>query len=122
MEPEFTLFNVNMRRLIENLYTLHDYSKVVIISHSFGSAVFRQFLSTQTQEWKDKHIHSWISVSGAFAGSVKAVHANTFGYCGKDWLPVKGKRLVASLMSTFPSALYIQRSKSYFGVKTVYQL
>ena len=120
MDPEFSLFKAEMKKLIERQYNLHGEKKVVVISHSFAGPLFRMFLSTQTQEWKDKYIKSWLSINGAFAGSVKAVHAITTGHVGYDWLPIQGKRFISSIMATFPASIKLQSSIAYFGLDRVY--
>lgn len=37
------------------------------------------FLSQQSQDWKDKHINVMISLSGAWAGSAKAIKVYAIG-------------------------------------------
>ena len=49
--------------------------KVVIITHSLGSKWLLHILNTSTQEWKDKHIKSWIPISPVYNGSAKILKA-----------------------------------------------
>jgi lysophospholipase-3 len=56
---------------------------VAAVSLSMGGPYFLGFLNQQTQAWKDKYIHSFISFDGAFGGSASATSAliSTSGMC-----------------------------------------
>lgn len=51
------------------------------MSLSMGSPYFLAFLNQQTQPWKDKFIHSFISLDGAFGGSTSSVNSLISDFC-----------------------------------------
>lgn len=61
-----------LRRLIEETYALNNNTPVAAVSLSMGGPYFLGFLNQQTQGWKDKFLHSFISLDGAFGGSPSA--------------------------------------------------
>jgi lysophospholipase-3 len=48
-------------------------NKAIIIGHDLGSVISNYFLVGRKQEWKDKYIKSFITVSGTFGGCPKAI-------------------------------------------------
>lgn len=105
-----------LKSTIEKSYKENHNKKVVLISHSMGSALINWFLSEKDQHWKDTYIAGWISLNGAFAGSIKAFMSRTFGH--SDLLINKyllGFKNIANLLATFPSFRYLLPSKAYFG-------
>lgn len=69
----------NLHLLIEKTYYDNGNQSIMLISHSMGAPYSLYFLKRQTQEWKDKFIRAWITISGVFGGSVKAVLAYISG-------------------------------------------
>lgn len=63
----------NVKRLVEETYEKNSKKKVIFIVHSMGGPMTNLFLQRQSQAWKDKYVQSMISLSGAFAGSVKTL-------------------------------------------------
>lgn len=72
-------FFTNLTTLIENTYVKNGNTKVVVIAHSMGGPLTLVFLRQKTQAWKDKYIKALISLSGAYAGSVKALKVFAVG-------------------------------------------
>ena len=64
-----TVFIDRMRATIESAYEQHQ-QQVFIIAHSTGGGESLYFLQSQPQQWKDKFIAGFISLSGNFAGEV----------------------------------------------------
>jgi len=62
----------SMSNLIENACKNQDH-KAIIIGHDLGSVIANNFLVGSVQEWKDTFIKNFISISGAFGGSPKAI-------------------------------------------------
>ncbi len=58
------------------MYEDNGNSKVTIVVHSMGGLVSHHFLTGYSgvdQAWKDKHIHAWVPLSGAWSGGVEAL-------------------------------------------------
>ncbi|XP_023023539.2 lysosomal phospholipase A and acyltransferase [Leptinotarsa decemlineata] len=72
-------FFINLKTLIETTYTQHNNTPIVLVSHSMGSIMTLVFLNSQSQWWKDKYIRSFISLSGVWGGSVKALKVYAIG-------------------------------------------
>lgn len=70
---ESELYFDRLKKLIEDTYKASNSSKVVLISHSLGGLTTSTFLNTLSEEWKDKHIHAWVSAAGVFGGAIKEV-------------------------------------------------
>ena len=47
--------------------------------HSMGGPMMMYFLKHQSQQWKEVHIHSVISLAGAWGGSIKALKVYAAG-------------------------------------------
>lgn len=69
----------NLKMLIEETYVKNENKKVIIVVHSFGGPVSLAFLRRQNQKWKDKYIKYLISLSGAWAGAIKAIESFVAG-------------------------------------------
>jgi len=70
---------IRLKQLIEETYHANNNQKVLLTSHSMGTPYTLYFLRNQTQEWKDTYLEAWVSISGVFAGSVKAILAYISG-------------------------------------------
>lgn len=76
----FTRLKMHIEAAVQN-----NDKKTVIVSHSMGSQVFFYFMKWVAMEgrgfgnggkdWIDKHIHTWINVSGSMLGTPKTVAA-----------------------------------------------
>lgn len=79
---------------------------VACVSLSMGGPYFLAFLNQQTQEWKDKYIHTYTSMDGAFGGSASATTflVSTAGTqarcrtCLPPLMPSTGGRLLGSIL------------------------
>lgn len=68
-----------LKSLIEETYILNNKQSVIIIAHSMGAPLFLIFLHSQEQAWKDKYIKSFVTLAGAWGGSVKAIKVFAIG-------------------------------------------
>ena len=62
-----------MKTLVEDMYQQNSKQKVTIVTHSLGGPVTLYFLTSYSgvnQQWKDKYINAWVTLSGAWSGSV----------------------------------------------------
>lgn len=73
-----------MKNSIEQVVEKNGGKGIVAVSISAGGPFLALFLNQLDQEWKDKNVHSWVSVSPALSGSVIApmqfisLHHNSF--------------------------------------------
>ncbi|VDD96086.1 unnamed protein product [Enterobius vermicularis] len=75
---ELTNYYEALRKLIERTYRYNGNKRVVVIGHSMGNPVL--FYLNRTLAWKDKFIHSHISISGAWGGSMQIFRLFASGY------------------------------------------
>ena len=70
------LFNYiqSLKSLVERSVHING-KKAVLVSHSLGSSLANYFLVKQPKEWKDRYINSFVTFSGAFGGSPKALRS-----------------------------------------------
>ena len=59
-------------------------NKVTLVAHSMGGPVSLYFLNTDngivTQQWKDKYLHAYITLSGDWAGSLLSIREAVSGF------------------------------------------
>ncbi|ELT91848.1 hypothetical protein CAPTEDRAFT_153574 [Capitella teleta] len=72
-------FIADLKTLIEDTYALNNNTAVVLIGHSMGNPYILCLLYKQSQQWKDKYIRSFISVSAPWGGSVKPLRLMASG-------------------------------------------
>ncbi|CAM1298514.1 PLA2G15 (predicted) [Pycnogonum litorale] len=101
-----------LKMMIENAYNEQGQLKVVLVGHSFGTMNLLYFLNRQTQEWKDKYIKTFISISGPFAGSVKAVKTVMSG--DDLGIPIENPLNWKEVERTFPSMAFFLPSTKYW--------
>lgn len=73
------MFLKNLTKIVEKVYHLNDNRKVLVLGHSMGSTFIYYWLMQQSLAWKDKYIDSFVSISGPYLGSVKAIKAVVSG-------------------------------------------
>jgi lysophospholipase-3 len=77
---ELDEFYQNFTKLIEDTYYVNNGTPVMIIAHSMGNPVTLYFLNNYvTQQWKDKYIRIFVSLSGVWGGAVKTL--SNYFYC-----------------------------------------
>ena len=67
-----------LKSLTEEMYRRNGRTKVTLVVHSMGGPVSLHFLTSFSginQAWKDKHIHAYVPISGAWAGATGAVQS-----------------------------------------------
>lgn len=69
----------NLKKLVEDTYVQNNNQKVIFIVHSMGGPMSVLFFQMMKESWKDKYIRSVVSLSGAFAGSIKALKVFVMG-------------------------------------------
>lgn len=69
---DFQTYSMNMSKLIEKHCSLQG-QQATIIGHDLGSVIANCFLVDAVPEWKKKYIKSFVSISGTFGGTPKAL-------------------------------------------------
>ncbi|CAD5207352.1 unnamed protein product [Bursaphelenchus okinawaensis] len=79
--PELTDYYISLKTLIETTYLYNDKRRIIILAHSMGNPVMNFFYHNfVNQAWKDKYIHSHISLAGAWGGAMQIVKLYASGY------------------------------------------
>ena len=102
-----------LQKLIDDTYMRNNNTPVTLVTHSMGGPITHYFLSHFVpQEWKVSRIKQFISLSGVFGGSVKALKALVSGeaelakhFVSSQSLRELGRSL-PSLVWLIPSSLW----------------
>ena len=62
-----------LKGLVEAVYTLNNYRKVILIGHSNGGPTLYAFLSSLESSWKDSYVAGIIPLSGNFLGTMNVI-------------------------------------------------
>ena len=110
-------FNRKMKTLVEFTYEQNDNQRVTITSHSFGGFHALYFLQTRSQEWKDKYIKKFITISTPWLGTVSSIAGLTYGYPFPGAYKDFQSKLV-SLAKSFQSAyFFLPNEKAFAGLE-----
>ena len=72
-------YYTKLKSLIESTFEINRKKKILLVSQSMGCPYTLIFLKRQSQEWIDKYIASWITISGPWGGAVKSLRAYISG-------------------------------------------
>ena len=96
-----------LKALVEEAYEKSGNQKVVFASISYGGPVGQNFLTEFVdQNWKDKYVDSWISLSGVFNGAPMVVRQLITGMeaYGIKWVDVE---LLRDSMRSWPALAWL---------------
>ena len=75
----------DLKRLIQDMYEENGNTKVTMLGHSLGAPVSLHFLTAVVdQAWKDKYIHAYATIGGAWAGATKSLNMIITGLTSFD--------------------------------------
>ncbi len=108
----------NVQSLVEETYIENGNQKVTLVAHSMGGLVSHHFLTSYSginQEWKDKYIHAWVPLSGAWSGGVQTLARVIYGGdFDNDLLSYVINGFLVPILRTFPSIPWLTPRESVF--------
>ena len=117
-----------MQGVIEQMYEQNNQTKVTIVVHSMGGPVSLYFLNNVVdQAWKDKYIHAYIPLSGAWDGGAAMIEAlvSGVGVHNPRGNIIISKRLwtnLRNLMRTFQGTFWLLPSSDSLGSRVIAQV
>ena len=109
-----------LKKLIETTFAENKNKRILLVSQSMGCPYSLLFLYRQTQEWKNKYIASWITISGPWGGAVKSLRAyisgDPFGVPPLLDSPV----LMRAAQRTYTSLAFIRPAEGFWGPDEVH--
>eukprot|EP00771_Trimastix_marina_P004204 gnl/Trimastix_PCT/950.p1 GENE.gnl/Trimastix_PCT/950~~gnl/Trimastix_PCT/950.p1 ORF type:complete len:420 (+),score=111.27 gnl/Trimastix_PCT/950:43-1302(+) len=94
-----------LERLVETAYEKGGHRRVHLAGHSLGAPFIQNFLATRDAAWKAKHVATFISLNGAFGGSIYATSLAVTGtIAGISWAP---KAALRDITRSVPSVLWM---------------
>ena len=76
-----------LQALVEEMYISSGGKRVSLVVHSMGGPLTLHFLNQLvTEEWKDKYIHAFIPIAGAWSGGNTALQSLVSGLSAPDML------------------------------------
>ncbi|XP_019876595.2 phospholipase A2 group XV isoform X2 [Aethina tumida] len=105
-------FFVNLKKLIEDTYSMNGNTPVILLAHSMGGLMSLHFLNQQTQKWKDQYIKSLVTLSAVWGGSMKAIKVYAIGDDLGSY--VLRESVLRAEQITSPSLSWLLPSKLYW--------
>ena len=93
---------VQLKTLIEET-SFRQKSRVILMTFCYGGTVSLYFLHRQSQEWKDKYIHNFVSIGAPYGGSMKPISGYTDGTEDLDRFPVLYRKRMIKSIATIPT-------------------
>ncbi|XP_069697972.1 lysosomal phospholipase A and acyltransferase-like isoform X2 [Periplaneta americana] len=103
---------VQLKNLIEETYRINGNKPVALLAHSMGGSMALHLLHGQSKQWKEKYIHSLISLSGVWGGAVKAMKAIATGE--NFGISALNETLLREIERSLPSTVWLMPSSSFW--------
>ncbi|XP_067651149.1 lysosomal phospholipase A and acyltransferase-like isoform X2 [Haliotis asinina] len=114
---EFGPFYNNLTNLIEDTFVRNNNTKVVLLAHSMGNPTTLYYLNHRPQVWKDKYIHSFITISGVWGGAVKPLRLFSAG--DNLNVPFVEGINVREEQRSMPSSAFLMPSENFWSANEV---
>lgn len=80
----------NLTALVEDTFKRNNKKKVIFVCHSMGSPLTLYFLNHKPEWWKEKYVRAFVTLSGVWAGTARAVKVFAEGdNLGSHWVSSK---------------------------------
>ena len=108
----------NVKQLIEEMYAESHNTKVTLVVHSMGGPITLYFLNNVVdQAWKDKYIHAFVPLAGAWSGGNKALQAVISGLGVSDILTDSNQLLLSGLLDDVKKDRSVRNGKRFRGLQ-----
>lgn len=108
---------IDLKALVEDTYTLNSKTPVTFICHSMGCPMSLLFFHAQDQEWKDKYVARFITLSAPWGGLVKGL--KVFAVGDDIGVPVLPAKVLRKAQITMPSLAWLLPSPNYWSENEV---
>ena len=99
-------YYANLKKLIETTYETNSKRRVVLLAHSMGSPNTLFFLTKfVNQTWKDKHIRTYITISGVWHGAGNSMKSIVSG--NNDQIFFEKDIWTREIQRSFPSNAWL---------------
>lgn len=70
----------SLTQLVEETYEMNNQTRIMLVAHSMGNPVSLYWMNNYvTQEWKDKYIRYFVSLSPPWGGAIKPLRLMASG-------------------------------------------
>lgn len=112
---EMERYILSIRKMIEESVTKNG-KKAIVLGHGLGSVICNYFLVQMEKEWKDKYIDCFVSFSGSFGGSPKALRTML---SGMNLFERFERDIVTKTIRNFTGLQWLLPSPHVYGNKTL---
>jgi len=115
---ELDVFYQNLTKLVEETYEMNNQTKIMLVAHSMGNPISLYWMNHYVnQEWKDKYLRYFVSLSPPWGGAVKPLRLMASGD-NIDILVVR-PITVRPYQRSAPSTAYLMPSYNFWGPEEV---
>lgn len=108
----------SLTQLVEETYEMNNQTRIMLVAHSMGNPVSLYWMNNYvTQEWKDKYIRYFVSLSPPWGGAIKPLRLMASG----DNIDVIIVRPLAArpYQRSAPSTAFLMPSYNFWGADEV---
>ena len=103
-----------LKTLIEETFAMNENMPVVLVCHSLGCPYSSIFLQKQPQDWKDKYLRVWLTISAPWGGAVKTLGLYASGYTFGIPSYVVNPLKLRAFQRSIKSSVYLLPSKDFW--------